>query len=63
MVQHILKKKQIVTIPISWKNPPLVETNTETQVLNANDEKIKLVHPLQNRRNCPARRNPDFLWT
>jgi hypothetical protein len=61
IVQHILKKKQIVTIPISWKNPPLVETNTESQVLNVNDEKIKSVHSLQNRRNCPARRNLDFF--
>jgi hypothetical protein len=42
---------------------PLVETNTESQVLNVNDEKIKSFHSLENGRNCPARRNPDFLWT
>jgi hypothetical protein len=60
-VQHILRTKQIVSIPISWNNPTLVESNTESQVLNVNDEKIKSIHSFQNRINCPARRNPDFF--
>lgn len=63
VVQQFFKKKQTATISIPWKDPSLVSTNTDIQDVNTKDEINKSAQSSQHRRNCPARRNPDFLWT
>jgi DNA polymerase III gamma/tau subunit len=63
VVQQFFKKKQTPTISIPWKDPSLDSTDTEIQDPNTNDETNKSAKSSHYRRNCPARRNPDFLWT
>jgi hypothetical protein len=62
VVQQFFMKKQTATISIPWKYPSLFGTNTEIQDLNTKDGRNKSAQSSQHRRNCPARRNPDFLW-
>jgi hypothetical protein len=62
MVEQFFKKKQKAPIPIPWKVPLSVATDFVTQDLTTNDEITKTPQPFQHRRNCPAWRNPDFLW-
>lgn len=63
VVQQCLTKNQMVTISIPWKDPFLVDTNTEIQDLSTKDGRNKSAQSSQHQRNCPARKNPDFLWT
>ena len=50
------------SIPVHWKDPPLDDTIIEVQDTNATEKvKNQTLSPYQ-RRNCPAQRNPDFLW-
>jgi hypothetical protein len=41
----------------------LASSYSESQDVKINDETNKLAFPSHHLRNCPARRNPDFLWT
>ena len=61
-VQQFSKKKQTGTISIPWKDLSLVDSNTEIQDLNTKYGRNKSAQSSQHRRNCPPRRNPDFLW-
>jgi hypothetical protein len=62
VVQQFFKTKQTPTFSIPWKDPSLASTDTEIQDPNTN-ETNKSAKSSHYRRNCPARRNPDFLWT
>jgi hypothetical protein len=61
-VQQLSKKKQTATISIPLKDLSLDDTNTEIQDLNTKDGRNKSDQSSEHRRNCPARRNCDFLW-
>jgi hypothetical protein len=39
----------------------LISSDSESQDVKINDETDKLAFPSLHRRNCPARRNPDFF--
>jgi hypothetical protein len=56
-IQQFLIKNHSVPLPIPWKNSCLVDNNSETIGMNLTTQSS------QHRRNCPAQRNPDFLWT
>jgi len=62
VVQQFFKKKQTPTISVPWKDPPLAGTDNEIQDPNTHDEINNLALSSHNRRNCPRRKNPDFLW-
>jgi len=57
IIQQFFMKNQSVPLPIPWINSCLVDNNTETTGRNLTAQLS------QHRRNCPAQRNPDFLWT
>jgi hypothetical protein len=50
------------SIPVPWKDPPLDNTVIEIQDTNATKEVKNQTLPPYQRRNCTARRNPEFLW-
>jgi lysophospholipase L1-like esterase len=64
VVQQLFNKANISpnSISIPWKDPPLNDTIIEIQVTNTTEEANNLTSSSYHRRNCPARRNPDFLW-
>ena len=61
-----VKKSPIsVSIPISWKDPPLHVTTAETQKIQDTNETKEANNPpppIYHRRYCPTRRDQDFLW-
>jgi hypothetical protein len=46
----------------SVEDPPLNDTIIETQDTNASIEVNNPTSSYNHRRNCPVRKNPDFLW-
>ena len=63
IIGQFYKRKQLASIYIPWKDSSLDGANSESQELNTKDEIIKASQPPKCQRNCPALRNPDFLWT
>ena len=63
IIGQFYKRKRVASIYIPWKDSPLDGANSESQELNTKDEITEASQPLKCRRNCPALRNPDFLWT
>ena len=63
IIEQLYKNNQKDPICIPWKDSFLKENNTVTQDLNTNVEKPKSALSSKYRTDCPAWRNPDFLWT
>ena len=63
IVKNILRKEQAIPIVIPWIDPPLVSINTEIQDHLTAENRAGSIETTLHRRNCPVRRNPDFLWT
>jgi hypothetical protein len=63
VVQQFFSKENIPPnpIPVLWKDPPLDDTIIEIQDTNATEKVKNQTLPPYQRRNCPARRNPDFF--
>jgi len=62
LAQQFFNEKQILsTISTPRKDPSVTSSDSESQGVKINDETNKLAFPCHHRRNCPARRNPDFL--
>lgn len=58
-IEQFYKKNGLAPIDIPWKNSSL----DVAQGLNTKGETSMSSQPSSYHRNCPAWRNPDFLWT
>jgi len=55
-----------VLIPAAWTVPPPIvanEVNNAKQESNNSEERSIPFNSSRLRRNCPLRRDPDFLWS
>ena len=59
-IQNFLTK---VTLSAPWIDPTSLNTISPTQQVNISEDKNSPNNSYHQRRNCPAHRNPDFLWT
>ena len=63
IIEQLYKNNQKHPICIPWKDSLLKEDNTVTQNLNTNVGKPNPTLSSKHQRDCPAWRDPDFLWT
>ena len=63
IIEQFYKKNQLPPIYTQWEDSSLGGVTSENQELNTKEEIIKPSQPSKCRSNCPASRNPDFLWT
>ena len=63
MIQNFLTKTNQGTIFAPWKDPAYTHTTPLTQVINMREGEDSVKTSSHQHRNCPAHRNPDFLWT
>ena len=63
IVEKVCSKEQMVSIYNPREVPSPVSNDMETQDLNIVDIISESAESSRHQRKCPARRDPDFLWT
>jgi len=63
IVQKVCSKEQMVPIYNPREVPSPAPNDKETQDLNTVDIISESAESSRHQRKCPARRDPDFLWT